>query len=207
MRSPRLRTRRPLPTSPPRCAPFSPSAHIDPAGSGALYRQQREMSDEHHHPDRCGRRGSIDSAPTADAEPCVSPSVTTAATRTSTRTSPTTRSSWRRCAQPLVRLVDEVRAAFARTAGTGRQIMYRVSDRQLPVVSIDCPGRLSDPSYSNLLELELELGRERSAAAREARRARGQHIGRPKALDESKSALAQRMQRKWWLGEPDRGKR
>jgi DNA invertase Pin-like site-specific DNA recombinase len=71
--------------------------------------------------------------------------------------------------------------------------MYRVSDRQLPVVSIDCPGRLSDPSYSNLLELELELGRERSAAAREARRARGQHIGRPKALDESKSALAQRM--------------
>jgi hypothetical protein len=32
------------------------------------------MSDEHHHPDRCGRRGSIDSAPTADAEPCVSPS-------------------------------------------------------------------------------------------------------------------------------------
>ena len=30
-------------------------------------------------------------------------------------------------------------------------------------------------------------------AAREARRARGQHIGRPKALDKSKAALAQRM--------------
>ena len=29
--------------------------------------------------------------------------------------------------------------------------------------------------------------------AREARRARGQHIGRPKALDKSKAALAQRM--------------
>ena len=41
--------------------------------------------------------------------------------------------------------------------------------------------------------LELELGRERRAAAREARRARGQHIGRPKALDEKKAALAQRM--------------
>jgi hypothetical protein len=40
---------------------------------------------------------------------------------------------------------------------------------------------------------ELELGRERRSAAREARRARGQHIGRPKALDKSKAALAQRM--------------
>ena len=40
---------------------------------------------------------------------------------------------------------------------------------------------------------ELELGRERRAAAREARRARGQHIGRPKALDGKKAALAQRM--------------
>ncbi len=40
---------------------------------------------------------------------------------------------------------------------------------------------------------ELELGRERRAAAREARRARGQHIGRPKVLDEKKAALAQRM--------------
>ena len=43
---------------------------------------------------------------------------------------------------------------------------------------------------ASLAELELELGRERRAAAREARRARGQHIGRPKALDEKKAALA-----------------
>ena len=41
--------------------------------------------------------------------------------------------------------------------------------------------------------LSLELGRERRAAAREARRARGQAIGRPKALDTSKAALARRM--------------
>jgi DNA invertase Pin-like site-specific DNA recombinase len=40
---------------------------------------------------------------------------------------------------------------------------------------------------------ELELGRERRSAAREARRARGQAIGRPKALDASKAVLAQRM--------------
>jgi DNA invertase Pin-like site-specific DNA recombinase len=46
---------------------------------------------------------------------------------------------------------------------------------------------------ASLAELELELGRERRAAARESRRARGQAIGRPKALDASKAALAQRM--------------
>ncbi len=45
---------------------------------------------------------------------------------------------------------------------------------------------------ASLAELELELGRERREVAREAR-ARGQHIGRPKALDEKKAALAQRM--------------
>lgn len=46
---------------------------------------------------------------------------------------------------------------------------------------------------ASLAELELELVRERRSAAREACRMRGQHIGRPKALDESKAALAQRM--------------
>jgi DNA invertase Pin-like site-specific DNA recombinase len=46
---------------------------------------------------------------------------------------------------------------------------------------------------ASLAELELELGRERRAAAREARRARGQAIGRPKALGKSKAALVARM--------------
>ena len=46
---------------------------------------------------------------------------------------------------------------------------------------------------ASLAELELELGRERRSAAREARWARGQSIGRPKALDEKKAALARRM--------------
>lgn len=40
---------------------------------------------------------------------------------------------------------------------------------------------------------ELELGRERRTAAREAHKARGQAIGRPKALDAQKAALARRM--------------
>ncbi|YCU34417.1 recombinase family protein [Mycobacteroides abscessus] len=54
-------------------------------------------------------------------------------------------------------------------------------------------GRMVAGVLASLAELELELGRERRAASREARRARGQSIGRPKALDESKTALARRM--------------
>jgi DNA invertase Pin-like site-specific DNA recombinase len=54
-------------------------------------------------------------------------------------------------------------------------------------------GRMIAGVLASLAELELELGRERRAAAREARRGRGQFIGRPKALDKSKSALARRM--------------
>jgi DNA invertase Pin-like site-specific DNA recombinase len=54
-------------------------------------------------------------------------------------------------------------------------------------------GRMVAGVLASLAELELELGQERRAAARQARRARGQHIGRPKALDEKKAALARRM--------------
>jgi DNA invertase Pin-like site-specific DNA recombinase len=54
-------------------------------------------------------------------------------------------------------------------------------------------GRMVAGVLASLAELELELGRERRSAAREARRARGQSIGRPKALDMSKAALARRM--------------
>ncbi|NTY59097.1 recombinase family protein [Mycolicibacterium sphagni] len=55
-------------------------------------------------------------------------------------------------------------------------------------------GRMVAGVLASLAELELELGRERRTAAREARRARGQAIGRPKALDPAKAALARRMQ-------------
>jgi DNA invertase Pin-like site-specific DNA recombinase len=54
-------------------------------------------------------------------------------------------------------------------------------------------GRMVAGVLASLAELELELGRERRTAAREARRARGQSLGRPKALDSAKTALAQRM--------------
>lgn len=55
-------------------------------------------------------------------------------------------------------------------------------------------GRMIPGVLASVAELELELGRERRSAAGEARRARGRHIGRPKALDPSKAALAKRMQ-------------
>jgi DNA invertase Pin-like site-specific DNA recombinase len=54
-------------------------------------------------------------------------------------------------------------------------------------------GRMVAGVLASLAELELELGRERRSAAREARRARGQSTGRPKKLDQSKASLAQRM--------------
>lgn len=54
-------------------------------------------------------------------------------------------------------------------------------------------GRAVLGIMASLAELELELGRERRTAAREARKARGQAIGRPKALDAQKAALAHRM--------------
>src|ERR1700751_2366630 len=53
-------------------------------------------------------------------------------------------------------------------------------------------GRMVAGVLASLAELELELGRERRSAAREARRSRGQAIGRPKAWDLSKRALPQR---------------
>jgi len=49
-------------------------------------------------------------------------------------------------------------------------------------------GRMVAGVLASLAELELELGRERRAAAREARRARGQHVGRPRALSDEQRA-------------------
>ena len=46
--------------------------------------------------------------------------------------------------------------------------------------SSNATGRMIAGVLASLAELELELGRERRAAAREARRARGQLVGRPK---------------------------
>lgn len=47
--------------------------------------------------------------------------------------------------------------------------------------------------FAALAQYERTLIMERSAAAREARRARGENVGRPKALTEADAALARRM--------------
>lgn len=60
-------------------------------------------------------------------------------------------------------------------------------------------GRMIAGVLASLAELELELIHERKAASSEARRARGLAVGRPKALDQSKAALAARMRA---TGEP-----
>jgi DNA invertase Pin-like site-specific DNA recombinase len=61
-------------------------------------------------------------------------------------------------------------------------------------VSSDNPvGKMILGIMASLSELELELGAERRAAARAARKARGLHVGRPSALTPEKAALAKRM--------------
>lgn len=60
-------------------------------------------------------------------------------------------------------------------------------------------GRMVAGVLASLAELELELQRERVAAAKAARRARGQNIGRPRKLTQDRLALAERMRHS---GEP-----
>lgn len=54
-------------------------------------------------------------------------------------------------------------------------------------------GRAIVGVFASLAQLELEWQRERKAAAKAARKARGLPIGRPKALDNQQAALARRM--------------
>ena len=89
---------------------------------------------------------------------------------------------------------------LGRNAAEVMTTIRELGDREIVLRSLregidtsNATGRMVAGVLASLAELELELGRERRAAAREARRARGQHIGRPKALDEKKAALAQRM--------------
>ena len=65
-------------------------------------------------------------------------------------------------------------------------------------------GQLVAGVLASLAELELELGRERRSAAREARRAGGQSVGRPKAISDEKVALAQRDAPEWRVCEHPR---
>jgi DNA invertase Pin-like site-specific DNA recombinase len=89
---------------------------------------------------------------------------------------------------------------LGRNAAEVMTTIRELRDREIVLRSLregidtsNATGRMVAGVLASLAELELELGRERRAAAREARRARGQAIGRPKALDNAKSELARRM--------------
>jgi DNA invertase Pin-like site-specific DNA recombinase len=89
---------------------------------------------------------------------------------------------------------------LGRNAAEVMTTIRELRDREIVLRSLregidtsNATGRMVAGVLASLAELELELGRERRAAAREARRARGQHVGRPKVLNEKKTALAQRM--------------
>jgi len=89
---------------------------------------------------------------------------------------------------------------LGRNAAEVMTTIRELRDREIVLRSLregidtsNATGRTVAEVLASLAELELELGWERRAAAREARRARGQAIGRPKALDKSKAALARRM--------------
>src|SRR6478752_424820 len=89
---------------------------------------------------------------------------------------------------------------LGRNAAEVMTTIRELRDREIVLRSLregidtsNATGRMVAGVLASLAELELELGRERRTAAREARRARGQAIGRPKALDKSKAALAERM--------------
>lgn len=60
-------------------------------------------------------------------------------------------------------------------------------------------GRMAATVFAAMAELERELIRERTQAARDAAKARGRQMGRPPVLDTEKQALAKRMRE---AGEP-----
>lgn len=72
-----------------------------------------------------------------------------------------------------------------------RQIVLR-SLRE-GIDSSNATGRMIAGVLASLAELELELQRERRAAARSARKSRGLSIGRPKALSDSQIRQAQQL--------------
>jgi DNA invertase Pin-like site-specific DNA recombinase len=92
--------------------------------------------------------------------------------------------------------IDRLGRNAAEVMGTIRELGERdivLRSLREGIDTTNATGRMIAGVLASLAELELELGRERRAAAREARRARGQSIGRPKALDAKKAALALRM--------------
>ena len=70
---------------------------------------------------------------------------------------------------------------------------HAVESQNYGIDTANASSRMVAGVLASLAELELQLGRKRRAAAREARRARGQSVRRPRALKSDKAALARRM--------------
>ncbi len=98
--------------------------------------------------------------------------------------------------------IDRLGRSAAEVMLTIRDMLARdivISALREGVDSSTPTGRAVLGIMASLAELELELGRERRAASRAARKVRDMPIGRPKKLDASKAALAHRMRES---GEP-----
>lgn len=76
-------------------------------------------------------------------------------------------------------------AEVMQTVKTLRERDIRIVSLREGIDTSNATGRMIAGVFASLAELELELQRERKAAAKAARKARGLDIGRPKALTSS----------------------
>lgn len=85
--------------------------------------------------------------------------------------------------------IDRLGRDSAEVMGTIRELTEKgivLRSLREGIDTSNATGRMIAGVLASLAELELELGRERRSAAREARRARNQPMGRPKALTPAK---------------------
>lgn len=102
----------------------------------------------------------------------------------------------------VVVAVDRLGRSIVEVMATVRDLLAKgivIRALREGVDSSTAVGRSVMGIMASLAELELELGRERRAAAKAARRARNLPIGRPRKLSERQLALAERMRE---TGEP-----
>ena len=96
----------------------------------------------------------------------------------------------------VVVAVDRLGRSIVEVMATVRDLLMRgivIRALREGVDSSTAVGRSVMGIMASLAELECELGRERRAAAKASRKARGLPIGRPRKLTDDKLALAERM--------------
>ncbi len=90
-------------------------------------------------------------------------------------------------------------AEVMQTVKTLRERDIRIVSLREGIDTSTATGRMVAGVLASLAELELELQRERKAAAKAARKARGMDIGRPKALTKEQARMARSLRE---AGEP-----